>query len=115
MDFWEFTLEASTEFTAEIIAAEFDPVIGWFDNAGELIIYDDNGGEGLLSMITGIVPENGLVIIGVTGYPDFDFEGNHSQSGEYTLRVVPEPSTLILLGMGALGLLVYAHRKRRRS
>ncbi len=28
--------------------------------------------------------------------------------------IIPEPSTLVLLGMGALGLLAYAHRKRRR-
>ena len=30
------------------------------------------------------------------------------------IRVVPEPSTLVLLSIGALALLTYAHRKRRR-
>ncbi len=110
MDFWEFTLEAGTDFRAEIIAAEFDPVIGWFDDAGDLIIYNDNGGQGLLSKITGTVPSSGSVIIGVTGYPDFGFTASHSQSGEYTLEVIPEPATLGLLLIGGLALL-----RRRKS
>ncbi len=36
-------------------------------------------------------------------------------TGDVTLEPVPEPSTIALLGMGALGLLAYAWRKRRRA
>ena len=48
-------------------------------------------------------------MIGVTGYPDFDFTGSHSQSGEYTLEVIPEPAKLGLLLLGGL----VALRRRR--
>ncbi|MGO8691479.1 MAG: PEP-CTERM sorting domain-containing protein [Thermoguttaceae bacterium] len=36
-------------------------------------------------------------------------------SGDVTAAAVPEPSTLVLLGIAAVGLLGYAWRQRQRS
>ena len=43
-----------------------------------------------------------------------EFHGHYADDVCLTLDVIPEPSTLILLSMGAVGLLAYAWRKRRR-
>ncbi len=34
---------------------------------------------------------------------------------EYNTNPIPEPSTLVLLGMGAVGLATYAWRRRKRT
>jgi hypothetical protein len=45
-------------------------------------------------------------------YPTISYAGAYiGPSFEYT--TVPEPGTLVLLGMGGLGLLAYAWRRRR--
>ncbi len=82
---------------------------GILDDNGDLITYDNDSGEGLLSRITGTVPSSGSVIICVTGYDDFGFMGSHSQSGTYTLEVIPEPCSLVLLTLG--GLMLIRRRK----
>jgi hypothetical protein len=50
--------------------------------------------------------------IEVSGGPAL--EGNPGEAGVVTLSVVPEPSGLMLLGIGAVGLLVCAARRRSR-
>ncbi|QDV91512.1 hypothetical protein RAS2_26130 [Phycisphaerae bacterium RAS2] len=48
-----------------------------------------------------------VYLLGVSGFPDFGFGGAHPEAGQYllTLSLVPEPSTLALLGLGALSLI----------
>jgi len=92
MDFMTFTgLPTGDRFEATITAGTFDPMLGWFDDDGDLIAYDDDGGAGPLSSLAGIVPGAGEVHLAVTGYADDLFGGDHMQSGAYTLEVALVP------------------------
>ncbi len=44
---------------------------------------------------------------------NLDWLGNDFALDDISLTVVPEPSTLVLLGVGAIGLVVYSWRRRR--
>lgn len=100
VDYWAFhNLTPGLEFSAEVIAGEFDAVLGSFDADGNLLDADDDSGAGSLPRLTGIVPANGVVTLAVSGYADFGFNGTHSESGTYSLQltVVPEPTAVALL------------------
>jgi hypothetical protein len=65
-----------------------DTVLGWFDATGALVDADDDGGNGVLSRITGVIPANGKLTFAVSGFlDDENFVGNHLQSGHYTLSI----------------------------
>ncbi|KPK79959.1 MAG: hypothetical protein AMJ81_12595 [Phycisphaerae bacterium SM23_33] len=94
MDWMTFTgLSAGAHFEARTVAVagQFDTVLGWFDNDGVVIEYDDDGAGGLFSRIGGTVPGDGKLNLTVTGYADFLFQGDHSQSGNYTLELLLPP------------------------
>ncbi len=74
-----------SSFFAEISTADFDPFLGWFDDGGELVNGDDDGGNGNLARIVGIVPDDGEVNLAVTGTGDAAFNGNHGETGAYEL------------------------------
>lgn len=98
-----------------------DTLLGIFTGAGALIEgNDDAGGDAVDGNFVGPVrgsavryhvsPGSGLggvYLLGVSGFPDIAFGGNHLEAGQYllTLSLVPEPSTLALLGLGALSLI----------
>jgi MYXO-CTERM domain-containing protein len=89
-----------------------DTIIGIFDSGGALLDFDDDDGIGLGSSLFFAVPSTGTYFIGITGFPDFDFLGDHPQDGFYLLsvKVAPAPGALALLGLaGIFG------RSRRRS
>ena len=95
------------------------------DKEGEshTLMYDTDGGNHVGAYYSGSYtnPQHGFVYDGTT-WTDKDWPGMHSTSvagidgsnlvGCY--RLIPEPSSLVLLSMGAVGLLIYAWRKRRR-
>ena len=90
MDFMTFTaLPAGYLFVAEITSADFDTLLGWFDDGGGLIERD---GEGqFLAEIMGGVPDSGMLNLAVTGYPDVWFEGFHAGEGNYALELSVMP------------------------
>jgi hypothetical protein len=97
VDFFTFTgLAPGFPFTAQTYDSLWPPdlwphsgvdtVLGWFDATGALLDANDDGGTGLLSRITGVVPANGKLTFAVSGYlDDENFFGNHVQSGIFTL------------------------------
>ena len=90
-------------FDAEIVDAEFDTVMGRFDDSGTLIDFnDDQGGpEFPLSRLMGDVPPNGQIHLAISSFEDLDLNGLQEEEfgeffgfygvGTYNL-VVPESS-----------------------
>lgn len=109
VDFFTFSnLLAGSPFSAEITSGTFDSILGFLDDSGNIIATDDDSGEGLLSLLSGIVPTSGRLNLAVTGFSDFGLTGNHSQTGSYTLsltaQTVPESSSVLgVLAFSALG------------
>ncbi len=108
VDLFAFTgLEAGQNYLAETFAGDSgvapDTVLGLFDNAGNIIATDDDGGLGTLSQMEVTVPDNGTLVLGVSGFSDFGFTGQHAQTGSYALTLqavtIPEPSGVVLLAL----------------
>ncbi len=126
MDFFSIDLmEGEILMTATTPLQELfampDTILGLFDESGMLLVLNDNAGSSdpddeyfnLGSKIEYQIPEDATYYIGVTGYDDFDFEGNsdesdntvaHAETGAYalTVAVIPEPATFMLLGLGTM-------------
>lgn len=67
-----------------------DTLLSNFDEASNIISTNDDSspiGDGFASSIIGEVNQQGNINLAVTGYNDFDFLGNHTQSGDYSLFV----------------------------
>lgn len=87
VDFYTFPgLQPGSEFVAEVTLANFDPMLGWFDDQGQLITVDDDGGEGVYPRLVGTVPSSGQVTLAVTSFADFEFDGSHQAVSDYVLR-----------------------------
>ncbi|HEY9818972.1 MAG TPA: hypothetical protein V6D20_24650 [Candidatus Obscuribacterales bacterium] len=87
IDFLVFPdLTPGSEFVAEVTLANFDPVLGWFDDEGQLITVDDDGGEGVYPRMVGTVPPSGSVTLAVSSFPDFEFDGSHQAVSDYVVR-----------------------------
>jgi hypothetical protein len=99
VDFFTFSsLDVGSLFTAEITSAAIDPLLGLLDDSGNILeINDDKADNSVLSLLTGRVPESGILNFAVSGLRDIDLTGNHFESGSYSLSLntfsFPEPST----------------------
>lgn len=122
IDFFTFSnLVIGSSYSAEItsVTGNLDTVLGVFDSAGNLVSFNDDGGTGLLSLLSGVVTD-GTLTFAVTGYGDQgSFTGTH-RKGDYVLALtatygaapatVPAPATLAL---SLLGLGIAAGARRR--
>jgi hypothetical protein len=102
VDFYNFNaFLPGSMFTAEIISGEPDTVLGHYDASGSQLAFDDDGGIGLLSKLSGTVSVTGEINLAVSAFADFGFVGDHNDSGSYVLELtataapesVPEPTT----------------------
>lgn len=106
------------------VSADGSIVVGkaWSARGGEAFIWDAASGmRSLQDMLvndagldlagwtlteTRAISDDGRVIVGVGTDPDYMSQG-------VWIAIVPEPSTVVLLGMAAVGLLAYQWRRRR--
>lgn len=91
VDFFTFIeLEPGANFevrTLDALETGIDTLLGWFDDFGELIALDNDGGGGMLSFLQGVVPESGDLTVAVSGSGDDEFSGSHISSGSYELTL----------------------------
>ena len=84
-DFYLFLLPAGSCFSTTQNVT-FDEWMGAFYSNGTRF----NGGD---SSVSGFVPADGVLIIGITGYPDSSFTGAHTRNGTYRIQVSTEAVT----------------------
>jgi hypothetical protein len=77
VDRYDFSLPATTTVTIDLRSVSFDPFLMLFNEVGELIAFDDDGGEGVNARLSLVLPA-GNYAIGATGY-------YATSLGDYTL------------------------------
>lgn len=94
VDFFTFTgLTPGVSFTAQTLAPELptaDAVMAWFGAGGVQLAFDDDSGENLMSLISGVVPESGELTFAVSGVGDNNFIGEHGEEFSYELSITLE-------------------------
>lgn len=114
VDFYSFTLQADTLFSASVFdftpdrLDDHDSVIALFDSGGTMLASDDDEGIGLLSSLSFHILQAGTYHMAISGFPDFDFVGDHGENFSYVLVIaaspIPAPAGFaILVGMGLMG------------
>lgn len=77
--------------TTDNFSSGIDTVLGTFDEANRFIVSDDDSspfGNGLASALGGAINLDGSINLGVTGFPNTDFDGTeHPQIGDYELNI----------------------------
>ncbi len=98
VDYFRFNANGDQTLIAEVIGGTLDTVLGVFDEYGNLIELDDDGGAGLLSKAVVGLTVPGEYTLAVSTYPDFDFDGNGSSGGRYVLNVFTVEGIFLELG-----------------
>jgi len=118
-DYFMFTLFAGETLTAITtpMQTQFsapDTMIHLLDSGLVEVAFNDDAGSGFGSAIRYTALTSGTFYLGITGFGDRNFVGNHTEFGDYvlTMSVVPEPGTMIALSAGAAALVA---RRRRRA
>ena len=136
MDFYRIDLDADdvlTVMTAPLagLSDDFDDpntMLIFFDSQGDILFDDDDAGGSLSDLAADTLgttsadgsalhfhaPATDTYFFAVTGLPDEDAVGLHTELGDYALLVsrVPEPSTLALLMLGGLVICIRGRGRR---
>jgi hypothetical protein len=146
VDFYEIRLSAGHVLSAmtaplDDLSVSFDfpdTVLGLFDSNLTPLVANDDAGDFLHeefpdlasdnpfdfgvfgSAIRAVIPADGVYYLGVTGFEDDNFLGDHIELGRYALLVsaivIPEPSTFILQVISLYYVVIAtASRRRRRT
>jgi hypothetical protein len=101
-----------------------DTIAGLFaSNGTQECVGDDAYNNDLDKIPTGFgslcrfqITTDGTYYVGITGFSEVPFDGNHFYEGAYSLTVsvtrLPEPGVMAQVAVGALGLLALATRRR---
>ncbi|HWM28575.1 MAG TPA: PPC domain-containing protein, partial [Woeseiaceae bacterium] len=98
VDFYRFDATGGTSLVLQVVTGQLDTLIGLFDQDGNLVAIDDDGGTGLLSRIVFPVPADGAYFLAVTTFPDNDFTGDGGSGGRYVLDLSAVEGTVLTLG-----------------
>ena len=99
VDFYSFRARAGDILAIEVVRGDIDSVIGVFDaDTGQLLITDDDGGNGLLSRLLLQVNTDLKLAVAVSSFPDLTFVGVGESKGRYSLYVNTYRGTPISLG-----------------
>ena len=111
LDFFLFSgLAPFSPFVARLTESEFPGIIGLYDAENHRVATSV-----LLAgvpTIEGFADKFGRVKLGVTAEVDPQFTGEHIEMGQYTLAVVPEPASGLMLLAGAALVCLYRNCRR---
>ncbi|MEM7051167.1 MAG: hypothetical protein AAF604_15975 [Acidobacteriota bacterium] len=99
VDFFRFRARAGETVAIEVVRSNVDTLIGVFDGiSGELLMSDEDGGNGDLSRLLFSLDSDRELVLAVTCADDIDFSGDGREGGRYTLLVNSYRGELVAAG-----------------